>query len=460
MTNNKRNEEKTVHAVILSGGSGSRFAAELPKQYVKLAGKTILEHTIDAFDQHPGIDAVIIVVAESFRHLVEDIILRNSYTKISKILIGGDTRMDSSYAAINAIPNDDDIILFHDAVRPLVSRKTITDCIAAVKKHHAVDVVIPCTDTIVETEDGEFISRIPDRTNLRRGLTPQGFNVGLIRKAHLLMRENQDTDFTDDCGIVLKYNLSDVYLVTGTEENIKITYPGDIFIADKLFQTRSRNSPEGRLENLEGKVVVVFGGTKGIGESIVDLANKYGAKTFPFSRSNGVDVADPDSVEKALSGVAAEHGKIDFIICTAAILRTGKITERTIESLKHEVDINYFGSLYAIKFGAAHLAKTKGAFALFTSSSYTRGRSLYASYSSIKAAIVNLTQAAAEELSSDNIRINAINPERTATPMRTENFGAEAPETLMTAEKVAEDTLKTLLSTLTGQVININKVEK
>ncbi|MCF6216339.1 MAG: 2-C-methyl-D-erythritol 4-phosphate cytidylyltransferase [Emcibacter sp.] len=457
-----KNKDKkyTVHGVILSGGSGSRFAADLPKQYVKLAGKTILEHTIDAFEAHSGIDSIIIVVAARFKHLVEDIILRNSYVKISKILIGGDTRMDSSYAAINSISNDDDIILFHDAVRPLVSRKTISDCIVAVKKYQAVDVVIPCTDTIVETADGEFISQIPDRANLRRGLTPQGFKAGLIRKAHLLMKENNDTDFTDDCGIVLKYNLSDVFLVTGTVENIKITYPEDIFIADKLFQTRSRNSPEGNLAELKDKTVVVFGGTKGIGESIIDLANRNGARTYAFSRSNGVNIADPASVENALSSVADDCGKIDFIICTSAVLKTGKLTERSIESLKEEVDINYFGSLYVVKFGTAHLAETHGAFALFTSSSYTRGRALYASYSSIKAAIVNLTQAVAEELSSDNIRINAINPERTATPMRTENFGAEAPETLMTADKVAEETLKTLLSSLTGQVINVNKVEK
>lgn len=455
----KNNEENIVHGVILSGGSGSRFAADLPKQYVKLAGKTILEHTIDAFEVHSGIDSIIIVVAANFRHLVEDIILRNAYKKITKLLIGGDTRMDSSYSAINAISNDDDIILFHDAVRPLVSRKTISDCIEAVKKHQAVDVVIPCTDTIVETIDGKTISQIPDRANLRRGLTPQGFKVGLIRKAHLLMKENKDTDFTDDCGIVLKYKLSDVFLVTGTVENIKITYQEDIFIADKLFQTRSRNSPGGDLKELKGKVVVVFGGSRGIGESIIDLADSYGARTYAFSRRNGVDIANPDDIEKALASVADECGKIDYIVCTSAILKTGKLTERTIESLKAEVDINYFGSLYVVKYGTPHLARTKGAFILFTSSSYTRGRALYASYSSIKAAIVNLTQAMAEELGNDNIRINAINPERTATPMRTENFGAEAPETLMTAEKVAEDSLKTLLAPLTGQIINVNKVE-
>jgi 2-C-methyl-D-erythritol 4-phosphate cytidylyltransferase len=271
------------------------------------------------------------------------------------------------------------------------------------------------------------------------------------------MQERGDTEFTDDCGIVLKYELSDIFLVEGEASNIKITYQEDIFVADKFFQMRTSKPAEGNLNLWKGKVIIVIGGSKGIGKSIIDIAKKYGAIAYSFSRKNGVDVSNPDDVRNAFDTVIDKEGRIDSIVCTSAVLNTGKLTERTLESLKEEVDINYFGSLYTIKSGIPHLSKTQGSLALFTSSSYTRGRALYASYSSIKAAVVNLVQATAEEVFSEHVRINAINPERTNTPMRRKNFGNEPADSLLTADKVAEATLKVLLSKHTGQVINVNK---
>jgi 2-C-methyl-D-erythritol 4-phosphate cytidylyltransferase len=106
-----------------------------------------------------------------------------------------------------------------------------------------------------------------------------------------------------------------------------------------------------------------------------------------------------------------------------------------------------------VQAGIPYLRATKGAILLFASSSYTRGRALYAVYSSTKAAIVNFVQAVSEELFHDQVRINTINPERTATSMRLANFGREPEATLLSAERVAEVALKTLLSDLTGQVI-------
>jgi ribitol-5-phosphate 2-dehydrogenase (NADP+) / D-ribitol-5-phosphate cytidylyltransferase len=445
------------YAVILAGGSGARFEGHIPKQYVKLAGKTILEHTLDVFDRHSKIDSIILVVSAEYKNFSEEILIRNAYTKLSKILIGGDTRQDSSYSAIRSINEDDAVVVFHDAVRPLVTEQIITDCIDAAVKYGAVDVTIPCSDTIVESHDGRFISNIPKREKLMCGQTPQAFQSGIIRKAHLTMQERGDTEFTDDCGIVLKYGLSDVFLVKGDPSNIKITYQEDIFVADKFFQMRTSKPIEANLNRWKGKVIVVFGGSKGIGKSIVDRSKEYGAIVYSFSRKNGVDIADAEKVSNALDDVANKEGRIDSIVCTSAVLNTGKLTERTLDSLKEEVDINYFGSLYAIKYGVPHLSKTHGSIALFTSSSYTRGRALYASYSSIKAAIVNLVQAAAEELFSEHVKINAINPERTNTPMRKENFGNEPEGSLLSADKVADATLNVLLSSYTGQIINVTK---
>ena len=135
----------------------------------------------------------------------------------------------------------------------------------------------------------------------------------------------------------------------------------------------------------------------------------------------------------------------------------GKLLDREIDDIKKDIEINYIGAINVAKASIPYLQKTKGGILLFASSSYTRGRALYSTYSSTKAGIVNLSQALAEELSSDKIRINVINPERTATPMRFKAFGKEPDGSLLEPEKVAEASLKTLLSDLTGQVIDVRR---
>ena len=138
-------------------------------------------------------------------------------------------------------------------------------------------------------------------------------------------------------------------------------------------------------------------------------------------------------------------------------MRIGKLCERKIEDIQKEIEINYIGSINVAKASIPYLKETEGSIQLYASSSYTRGRSLYSTYSSSKAAIVNFAQTLAEELSDDKIRVNVINPERTATPMRFNAFGKEPKESLLEPEKVAIASLKTFLSDLTGQVIDVRK---
>ena len=245
------NNSPVVHAVILSGGEGTRFSSELPKQYVKLAGKTILEYSIDAYEINSDIDSIIIVVSENYFDLVKEIIQDNSYKKITKILLGGKSRIESSYCAIQSLSDDNDIIIFHDAVRPLVSQKTISDSVEALKINDATAVVIPCSDAIIETIDGNFLKSMPERSNLRRSFGPQGFRLGLLRKAHLMAIADQNIDYTEDCALVLNYNLTDIYLVSGNTDNIKVTYPEDLYFAEALLLTNSSNLSTVNLADLK-----------------------------------------------------------------------------------------------------------------------------------------------------------------------------------------------------------------
>ena len=446
------------YGIILASGNGSRYGADVPKQFVKIAGKTILEHTIGIFEKADVIDEIIIVITPEYRTMAEEILLRNNFKKISKLLNGGEIRKESSYIGISSIEDKEANVIIHDCARPFLTQKIISDCIEALKKYNAVDVAIPSADTIIKVDENSIIQNIPKRATLMRGQTPQCFKLSTIKKAHELSKD--DSNFTDDCGLIVKYGLGDVYVVEGDVENIKVTYPSDIFMADRLFQIRSNLYPqEQNLENMEDKVIVIFGGTSGIGECTAILAREYGAKVFVASTSTGCDITDYNSVEKFLKDVYAQTGKIDYIVNSAGILRMGKLVERDIKEIQRDIDINYTGSINVAKASIPYLKESKGSMQLYASSSYTRGRSLYSTYSSTKAAIVNLVQALAEELEFDGIRINVINPERCATPMRFKAFGKEPEGSLLQPEKVAEASLKTLLSDLTGQVVDVKRNE-
>lgn len=450
-------------AVILAGGVGSRLGLNKPKQFLKVAGKTVLEHTVSVFQRHSKIDEIAIVMHHSYLAEAEAMIIKNKWTKVKKILNGGSERYESSLSAINAYANAQDSndvnLIFHDSVRPLVSGKIIDDVIEALDTYDAVDVAIPSADTIIALEEKDtVISQIPKRSLLRRGQTPQAFKLDVIKAAYEKALQDPDFQTTDDCGIVVKY-LPDtkVYVVEGEERNTKLTYPEDIYLMDKLFQLKTAKLDEGiQLDYLKNKVLVVFGGNSGIGKAMIDIAGQHGAHAYAFSRSlNHVDVRDIDSVKKALKDVCDKEGKIDYIVDSAAILNKEPLMHVSPSLVDTIIDINYKGMVNVSIASHDYLVKSHGSLLHFTSSSYTMGRAFYCLYSSTKAAVVNFVQALAEEWEGENIRVNCINPQRTHTPMRTVAFGNEPLDTLLKSEVVAEKALLTLMSHFTGEVVDV-----
>ncbi|EET7011519.1 2-C-methyl-D-erythritol 4-phosphate cytidylyltransferase, partial [Escherichia coli] len=161
-------------AVILASGTGSRFGAKIPKQFVKLAGKPVIQYTLHAFQNAKKIDEIIVVTNEEYVDFVSALTMEHNYFKVTKIIHGGKERYESSWAALQSIELDECNVIFHDAVRPFVSQKIIDDCIDGLNNYNAIDVVVDPTDTIVKIKNKEIMS-IPDRRFLARGQTPQGF---------------------------------------------------------------------------------------------------------------------------------------------------------------------------------------------------------------------------------------------------------------------------------------------
>ena len=451
-------------AIVLAGGSGSRLGNDIPKQFLKVAGKQVIEHTIDVFDNCALIDEICVVSKPEYVTDVKDLVVKNRYKKVKKILNGGKERYESSLAAINAYTDDNANLLFHDAVRPLVNERIIRDCIEALKHYNAVDVAAKTTDTIISVDANECIDFIPNRAFLRNGQTPQCFKRGTIRRAYELALADPDFVTTDDCGTVRRYLPDEpIFVVAGENSNMKLTYVEDLFLLDKLFQLRTQSgeqkylSPEA-LQGLKEKVIVVFGGSYGIGGEIVAIGQQHGAHIYSFSRSqNSCDVSNVDDVRRALREVVAKEGRIDVVINTAGVLVREALTSMSQEAISSSLNVNLLGVINVAREAFPYLRDTRGSLLFYTSSSYTRGRMLYSLYSATKAAIVNFVQAIAEEWNIFDIRVNCINPERTKTPMRVQNFGNEPEGSLLPAEDVAIASLNTVFSSATGEVIDVRR---
>ncbi|TNH06153.1 D-ribitol-5-phosphate cytidylyltransferase, partial [Testudinibacter sp. TR-2022] len=289
-------------AIILSGGSGSRFGGPLPKQFTKLAGKAVIEYTIETFESSNKIDEIFIVSKNEYIEKTWDIINRNNWKKVSKVLVGGKERFDSTYSALIALRkySPETKVIFHDAVRPLITQKIIHDCIDKLDLFDAVDVVIPSSDTLVEVYDDGCISNIPNRNTMRRGQTPQAFKLKTISTAYQMAVEQKRNVFTCDCGVVRSMlPQTRVATIEGSEKNIKITQSLDLFIAEKQLQISERTDIDDRIDlcQLKGKTLVIFGGSSGIGKSMAEIAKLHNASVYIASRKyNNVDITNKESI--------------------------------------------------------------------------------------------------------------------------------------------------------------------
>ena len=227
-------------ALVLAAGSGSRMGnADKPKQFLPIYGKPLMIHTIEAFEVNDDVEAIVVVTNEIYIDQVKVWCKQYDLGKVKAVVAGGDSRQVSVYNGLQAVKaisiSDDDIVLIHDAARPLISQRIINDNISACMKYNAVDTVINASDTIVRSTNNEFISDIPVRQELYQGQTPQTFKLGLILDAHEQAKINALDNVTDDAKLVLSLG-KEVHLVEGSKQNFKITTFDDLMMLKALLK--------------------------------------------------------------------------------------------------------------------------------------------------------------------------------------------------------------------------------
>ena len=224
-----------IVALIAAAGKGKRMNARISKPFIPIFGKPILAYTIEKFEKCKLIDKIYLTVNSEEKGLCSrNIIIKYNFSKVQELVDGGETRQDSIYNGLKALDKDTDIVVIHDGARPLIEETIIQDSIETAQEYGAAITAIPIKDTVKKCGKDFFINKTLNREEIWRAQTPQTFKYDLILPAY-----NQAYKYkylaTDDAAIVERYG-NKVKLIIGSEENIKITTPFDIIVAENFLK--------------------------------------------------------------------------------------------------------------------------------------------------------------------------------------------------------------------------------
>ncbi|MBQ4517862.1 MAG: 2-C-methyl-D-erythritol 4-phosphate cytidylyltransferase [Clostridia bacterium] len=226
----KKQTKPFVSCIIAAAGKGSRMQADINKIFLEYSDMPVLAHTLLTFQHSALVDEIIIVTSECDLLGCKDITEEFEITKVKTITVGGAQRQDSVRNALHEVSENADIVLIHDAARPLVTEAVIQNVIDGALVYQAAATGVSCKNTLKVADDEGLITDTPDRSHLFEIQTPQGFTAELIKKAHTYAYENQLYG-TDDCYLVEQLGHR-VKIVDGDYKNIKITTPEDLLLAE------------------------------------------------------------------------------------------------------------------------------------------------------------------------------------------------------------------------------------
>ncbi len=229
-----------THAVIPAAGRGERMGSRTKKQFLSLGGLPIIVHTLTVFQKSPLIDEIICVASKEDEPFLERLISRHALTKVTRVVPGGDRRQDSVQAAVDLLEEQhsaEDIVLVHDAVRPLVTLELIERVISAARKFGGAVAALPATDSLKEVSADGFIQKSIPREKIWSMQTPQAFRLALLIEAY--RKAVGDRFSGTDVAMLVERTGAPIHCVQGLGENIKITTPSDLKMAELLLAARS-----------------------------------------------------------------------------------------------------------------------------------------------------------------------------------------------------------------------------
>lgn len=227
-------------ALIIAGGVGARMHQNIPKQFLTVEERPVIVYTLEAFQRHSDIDAIAVVCIEGWENVLWAYANQFNITKLKHIIPGGKNGQDSIRNGVYELEKHysaDDVVLIHDAIRPMVSQEIISDCIVKTKQYGCAIATIPCAEAMVITEDSETSEACYPRDNLKRTQTPQGFSIGKICDLHRRALEKGITNSVASVTLMIEMG-EKVYFSAGSEKNLKLTTIEDIDIFKALLHVK------------------------------------------------------------------------------------------------------------------------------------------------------------------------------------------------------------------------------
>ncbi|WP_373218051.1 2-C-methyl-D-erythritol 4-phosphate cytidylyltransferase [Ruminococcus sp. 5_1_39BFAA] len=230
-------EQKKCTAIVLAAGQGKRMHSKVQKQFLEIQGHPVLYYSLRCFQESTLIEDIILVTGEeAISYCEKEIVEKYGFAKVKKVIAGGKERYDSVYAGLLACENTD-YVFIHDGARPFITEEILERGLAAVRETGACVVGMPSKDTVKISDENGCVKETPDRSCVWNIQTPQIFEYSLIREAHESIRKTDMTGITDDAMVVEQETGVKVRLSKGSYQNIKITTPEDLVIAEAFFNS-------------------------------------------------------------------------------------------------------------------------------------------------------------------------------------------------------------------------------
>ena len=227
-------------ALLIAGGSGNRMHQDIPKQFITVNERPVIVYTLEAFENHPEIDAIAVVCIEGWEQVLWAYSKQFNITKLKYVVCGGKNGQASIRNGVMELEkhyDSNDLVLIHDAIRPMVSAEIISDNIRVAQKYGNAITVIPCAEAMMQTDDGVVSTGSYPRDRLKRTQTPQAFRIGDICDLHRRALEKGITNSVASCTLMIEMG-EQVYFSSGSEKNIKLTTVEDIDIFKALLAAK------------------------------------------------------------------------------------------------------------------------------------------------------------------------------------------------------------------------------